>query len=134
MWQSTLIISKMQLIFVSLFYLILIICVVACFFNTYLDDFSEVFILLCIYEWWRAICYFTTHTGELTFFDKIDQLYWQQQRWHIVGKPLLFRFVVILNLQSRKNEQKTALFLMSDHFCDKDWRTLHYWLRNNLTI
>lgn len=88
-----------------------------------------VIILILAIEWWRSFHYLHTIKGELALFHYIHQIYWHKQRWHIMRKPLLFRFLIIINLKSRHNGNRQTLLLMIDSIQPNDWRTLNYYLR-----
>lgn len=128
MWSIQLNISYLQLSMSTVFYLLLTCTSLIIFANTALNAYTFVIVLLLIIQWWRSICYFRTIKGELALFDYIQQIYWHNQRWHIMRKPLLFRYVIILNLKSRHDGKRRTLFLMVDNLMPNDWRTLHYHL------
>lgn len=128
MWSIQLNISYLQLSMSTVFYLLLTCTSLIIFANTALNAYTFVIVLLLITQWWRSICYFRTIKGELALFDYIHQIYWHNQRWHIMRKPLLFRYVIILNLKSRHDGKRHTLFLMVDNLMPNDWRTLHYHL------
>jgi len=94
-----------------------------------LNCYIYILILVLIVEWWRSVNYFRTINGELALFDYIHQIYWHKQRWHLMRKPLLLRYVVILNLKSCRDGKRRVLFLMIDNLTPNDWRTLHYHLK-----
>lgn len=41
-------------------------------------------------------------------------------------KPLLLRYMMIIDLKSRHNGKRQVLFLMIDNLAPNDWRTLRY--------
>lgn len=129
MWQTTLTVSYKQLILIFCFYLILNILLLVQLANTALTLFSSIFSLLLTLEWWRSFCYCRTIKGEFAIFHHINQIYWHHQRWYFMRRPLLLRYVIILNLKSRRDGKRKTLFLMNDSFHHNDWRTLHYYLR-----
>ncbi|OCG32061.1 hypothetical protein A9G34_02010 [Gilliamella sp. Choc4-2] len=112
----------------SSFYLFLILISLILFADTTLNSYTFIVMPLLIVEWWRSICYCQMIKGELAIFHHIRQIYWYNQRWYLVRKPLIFRYVVILNLRSRRNSQRRTLFLMFDSISPDDWRTLRYYL------
>lgn len=128
MWSTQLNISCLQICISTAFYLLLTCASLIIFANTALNAYTFIIVLLLTIQWWRSICYFRTIKGELALFDYIHQIYWHNQRWHIMRKPLLFRYVIILNLKSRHDGKRHTLFLMVDNLMPNDWRTLHYHL------
>ena len=129
MWSTKLTRSFLQLLVSCCFYLILIIICLIQFADTSLNCYTYILILVLIIEWWRSINYFKTINGELALFEYIHQIYWHKQRWHLMRKPLLLRYVVILNLKSCRDGKRRVLFLMIDNLTPNDWRTLHYHLK-----
>lgn len=128
MWSIKLVVSYQQLLIVSVFYLLLIIISWVLLINTSLNSYTALIVLLLVIEWWRAFRYFKTIKGEFALFHHIHQIYWHKQRWHLMRKPLLLRYIIILNLKSRRNGKKCTLFLMIDNIQPHDWRTLKYYL------
>ncbi|OCG24253.1 hypothetical protein A9G11_04030 [Gilliamella sp. wkB108] len=129
MWSTTLTISYQQVMMLCVFYLVLIILSWILLADTSLNCYTFIIILLLVIEWWRSISYCRTIKGELALFHYIHQIYWHKQRWYLMQKPLLLRYMIILNLKSRRNGKRHTLFLMIDSICPCDWRTLHYYLR-----
>ncbi|MWN04721.1 MULTISPECIES: protein YgfX [unclassified Gilliamella] len=129
MWSTQLSISKQQLCIATLFYSVLIILCCVLFADTTLNCYTFIIIPLLIIEWWRCLYYLQTIKGEFALFHYINQLYWHKQRWYLMHKPLIFRYVVILNLKSRHDGKHGTLWLMIDNFQPHDWRTLRYYLK-----
>lgn len=129
MWSTKLTISYQQLLISSLFYLLLIIISLILLANTSLNSYTPLIMLLLVIEWCRSFHYFLTIKGEFALFHFMHQIYWHNQRWYLMRKPLLFRYIIILNLKSRRNGKRCTLFLMIDSIQPNDWRTLHYYLR-----
>lgn len=128
MWNTNLSISYQQILILCFFYLVLIILSWVLLTNTTLNSYIFIIILLLVIEWWHSIRYCQTIKGELALFHYIHQIYWQNQRWYLIRKPLLLRYMIILNLKSRRNGKRQTLFLMVDSICPSDWRTLRYYL------
>ncbi|SCB81121.1 protein YgfX [Gilliamella intestini] len=129
MWSTKLSVSKRQLLISTIFYLILIILCLVMFANTSLNAYTFIIIPLLLIEWWRSVCYLKTIKREFALFHYINQIYWHKQRWHLIHKPLIFRYVVILNLKSRHNGKHSTLWLMVDNLQPNDWRTLRFYLK-----
>ncbi|OCG22530.1 protein YgfX [Gilliamella apicola] len=129
MWSIKLSISKLQLLISTLFYSMLITLCLVMFANTSLNSYTFIIIILLIIEWWRCACYFKTIKGEFALFHYINQIYWHKQRWYLMHKPLIFRYIVILNLKSRHNGKRCTLLLMIDNLQSNDWRTLRFYLK-----
>lgn len=128
MWSTKLKQSYLQIIISSSFYLLLIMASLFLFADTSFNAYTFVVIILLIVEWWRSLSYFQTITGELALFHHINQIYWHNQRWHLMRKPLILRYSLFLNLKSRRTGQHCTLFLMSDNLTTRDWRILRYYL------
>lgn len=129
MWRTDLIVSKYQSILVSIFYINLGIILIFMLHNTYIDSFIFVILILLVFEWWRACCYFRTMKGELALFYQSNELYWSKQRWYITKSPLFLHHAVIIHLVSKRNGKKRILFVMNDSFSRQDWRSFNYFLR-----
>ncbi|MBC9130528.1 hypothetical protein FcAc13_04305 [Frischella sp. Ac13] len=129
MWRTELKLSLKQYLIFSGFYLVFIILLMASFYQTSLDDFTSIAIVLLIIEWWRACCYSSKMCGELALFYHIGQIYWSRQRWNVIKKPLFLHYFVIINLQSRRNGKYGILFLTYDNLSYQDWRGLYYFLK-----
>lgn len=129
MWSTQLTVSYLLLVISSIFYLILIILCLVLLADTYLNAFTMILVLVLIIEWWRSFHYLHTIKGELALFHYIHQIYWHKQRWYIMRKPLLFRYLIILNLKSRRNGNRQTLLIMIDSMQPDNWRTLHYYLK-----
>lgn len=129
MWNSQLKVSQNYFMAVSLFYVILLITLMMTFYQTQLDTFTMLAVLLLVLEWWRALRYFMTIRGELALFYDIKQLYWSRQRWYVVKPPLYLYFLVVINLQSIRNGKQQLLILIFNNLTNQDWRSLNYYLR-----
>lgn len=129
MWNSQLKVSQNHFMAVSLFYVILLITLMMTFYQTQLDSFTMLAVLLLVLEWWRALRYFMTIRGELALFYDIKQLYWSRQRWYVVKPPLYLYFLVVINLQSIRNGKQQLLILIFNNLTYRDWRSLNYYLR-----
>lgn len=129
MWNSQLKVSQNHFMAVSLFYVILLITLMMTFYQTQLDTFTMLAVLLLVLEWWRALRYFMTIRGELALFYDIKQLYWSRQRWYVVKPPLYLYFLVVINLQSIRNGKQQLLILIFNNLTYRDWRSLNYYLR-----
>lgn len=129
MWNSQLKVSQNYFMAVSLFYVILLITLMMTFYQTQLDSFTMLAVMLLVIEWWRALCYFMTIRGELALFYDIKQLYWSRQRWYVVKPPLYLYFLVVINLQSIRNGKQQLLILIFNNLTNQDWRSLNYYLR-----
>lgn len=129
MWNSQLKVSQNHFMAVSLFYVILLIALMMTFYQTQLDTFTMLAVLLLVLEWWRALRYFMTIRGELALFYDIKQLYWSRQRWYVVKPPLYLYFLVVINLQSIRNGKQQLLILIFNNLTNQDWRSLNYYLR-----
>ncbi|WP_276902284.1 protein YgfX [Frischella perrara] len=129
MWNSQLKVSQNHFMAVSLFYVILLITLMMTFYQTQLDTFTMLAVLLLVLEWWRALRYFMTIRGELALFYDIKQLYWSRQRWYVVKPPLYLYFLVVINLQSIRNGKQQLLILIFNNLTNQDWRSLNYYLR-----
>ncbi|OCG07668.1 hypothetical protein A9G13_05475 [Gilliamella sp. wkB178] len=129
MWSTQLTVSYLLLVISSIFYLTLIILCLVLLADTYLNAFTMILVLVLIIEWWRSFHYLHTIKGELALFHYIHQIYWHKQRWYIMRKPLLFRYLIILNLKSRRNGNRQTLLIMIDSMQPDNWRTLHYYLK-----
>lgn len=129
MWNSQLKVSQNYFMAVSLFYVILLITLIMTFYQTQLDSFTMLAVILLILEWWRALRYFMTIRGELALFYDIKQLYWSRQRWYVVKPPLYLYFLVVINLQSIRNGKQQLLILIFNNLTYQDWRSLNYYLR-----
>lgn len=128
MWRTKLTLSFQQITIISISYLIIVIGCLLKFSNTLLNDYTFIILLILIIEWWRSICYCKKIKGEFVVFHYINQIYWYKQRWYLRRNPLILRYIIILNLQSRRTNKRHTLFLMSDNFSPNDWRTLRYYL------
>lgn len=129
MWNSQLKVSQNHFMAVSLFYVILLITLMMTFYQTQLDSFTMLAVILLVIEWWRALRYFMTIRGELALFYDIKQLYWSRQRWYVVKPPLYLYFLVVINLQSIRNGKQQLLILIFNNLTNQDWRSLNYYLR-----
>ena len=129
MWNSQLKVSQNYFMAVSLFYIILLITLMMTFYQTQLDSFTMLAVMLLVIEWWRALRYFMTIRGELALFYDIKQLYWSRQRWYVVKPPLYLYFLVVINLQSIRNGKQQLLILIFNNLTNQDWRSLNYYLR-----
>lgn len=129
MWNSQLKVSQNYFMAVSLFYVILLITLMMTFYQTQLDSFTMLAVMLLVIEWWRALRYFMTIRGELALFYDIKQLYWSRQRWYVVKPPLYLYFLVVINLQSIRNGKQQLLILIFNNLTNQDWRSLNYYLR-----
>lgn len=129
MWNSQLKVSQNHFMAVSLFYVILLITLMMTFYQTQLDTFTMLAVLLLVIEWWRALRYFMMIRGELALFYDIKQLYWSRQRWYVVKPPLYLYFLVVINLQSIRNGKQQLLILIFNNLTNQDWRSLNYYLR-----
>jgi Protein of unknown function (DUF1434). len=129
MWNSQLKVSQNYFMAVSLFYIILLITLMMTFYQTQLDSFTMLAVMLLVIEWWRALRYFMTIRGELALFYDIKQLYWSRQRWYVVKPPLYLYFLVVINLQSIRNGKQQLLILIFNNLTYQDWRSLNYYLR-----
>lgn len=129
MWNSQLKVSQNYFMAVSLFYVILLIALMMTFYQTQLDSFTMLAVMLLVIEWWRALRYFMTIRGELALFYDIKQLYWSRQRWYVVKPPLYLYFLVVINLQSIRNGKQQLLILIFNNLTYQDWRSLNYYLR-----
>lgn len=129
MWNSQLKVSQNHFMAVSLFYVILLITLMMTFYQTQLDIFTMLAVLLLVIEWWRALRYFMMIRGELALFYDIKQLYWSRQRWYVVKPPLYLYFLVVINLQSIRNGKQQLLILIFNNLTYRDWRSLNYYLR-----
>lgn len=128
MWRTKLTISRQQIIILSIFYLIIVVKCLLKFANTLLNNYTFIILLFLIIDWWRSICCCKKVKGEFALFHYINQIYWYKQRWYLRRNPLILRYIIILNLQSRRTNKQHTLFLMSDNFSPNDWRTLRYYL------
>lgn len=129
MWNSQLKVSQNHFMAVSLFYVILLITLMMTFYQTQLDTFTMLAVLLLVLEWWRALRYFMMIRGELALFYDNKQLYWSRQRWYVVKPPLYLYFLVVINLQSIRNGKQQLLILIFNNLTNQDWRSLNYYLR-----
>lgn len=129
MWNSQLKVSQNHFMAVSLFYVILLITLMMTFYQTQLDTFTMLAVLLLVLEWWRALRYFMMIRGELALFYDNKQLYWSRQRWYVVKPPLYLYFLVVINLQSIRNGKQQLLILIFNNLAYQDWRSLNYYLR-----
>ncbi len=129
MWNSQLKVSQNHFMAVSLFYVILLITLMMTFYQTQLDTFTMLAVLLLVLEWWRALRYFMMIRGELALFFDNKQLYWSRQRWYVVKPPLYLYFLVVINLQSIRNGKQQLLILIINNLTYQDWRSLNYYLR-----
>ena len=129
MWNSQLKVSQNHFMAVSLFYVILLITLMMTFYQTQLDTFTMLAVMLLVIEWWRALRYFMMIRGELALFYDIKQLYWSRQRWYVVKPPLYLYFLVVINLQSIRNGKQQLLILIFNNLTNQDWRSLNYYLR-----
>lgn len=129
MWNSQLKVSQNHFMAVSLFYVILLITLMMTFYQTQLDTFTMLAVLLLVLEWWRALRYFMMIRGELALFYDNKQLYWSRQRWYVVKPPLYLYFLVVINLQSIRNGKQQLLILIINNLTYQDWRSLNYYLR-----
>lgn len=129
MWNSQLKVSQNYFMAVSLFYIILLITLMMTFYQTQLDSFTMLAVMLLVIEWWRALRYFMTIRGELALFYDIKQLYWFRQRWYVVKPPLYLYFLVVINLQSIRNGKQQLLILIFNNLTYQDWRSFNYYLR-----
>lgn len=129
MWNSQLKVSQNHFMAVSLFYVILLITLMMTFYQTQLDTFTMLAVLLLVFEWWRTLRYFMMIRGELALFYDIKQLYWSRQRWYVVKPPLYLYFLVVINLQSIRNGKQQLLILIFNNLTYRDWRSLNYYLR-----
>lgn len=129
MWNSQLKVSQNHFMAVSLFYVILLITLMMTFYQTQLDTFTMLAVLLLVLEWWRALRYFMMIRGELALFYDNKQLYWSRQRWYVVKPPLYLYFLVVINLQSIRNGKQQLLILIFNNLTYQDWRSLNYYLR-----
>ena len=129
MWSIKLSISRIQLLISTLFYSVLIALCLVMFANTSLNCYTFVIILLLIIEYWHCLCYLKTIKGEFALFHFINQIYWHKQRWYLIHKPLIFRYIIILNLKSRHNGKRCTLLLMVDNLQPNYWRTLRFYLK-----
>lgn len=129
MWNSQLKVSQNHFMAVSLFYVILLITLMMTFYQTQLDTFTMLAVLLLVLEWWRALRYFMMIRGELALFFDNKQLYWSRQRWYVVKPPLYLYFLVVINLQSIRNGKQQLLILIFNNLTYQDWRSLNYYLR-----
>ena len=129
MWSTKLTVSYRQLFVTSIFYLLLIIVSWVLLIDTSLNSYTTLIVLLLVIEWWRSICYFKSIKSEFALFHHINQIYWRKQRWYLIRKPLQLRYIIILNLKSRRNGKRCTLFLMIDNIQPNDWRTLNYYLQ-----
>lgn len=134
MWRTVIKVSYWQLFGFSCFYLVLICTVIIQFHHSQFDVIAALCCLLLVIDAFRCSCLFLKIKGEFAMFHYLDQIYWNNQRWHVICKPLLFRYAVILNLKSCRNGKRQTLFLVSESFNRDDWRTLHYWLRHQLHL
>ena len=130
MWSTKLTPSLLQYLSATCFYVILIIACLVQLAHTELNSYTFILILILIIEWWRSICYFKTIQGEFALFENIYQIYWHKQRWYLMRQPLLLRYIMIINLRSRRNGKRRVLFLMIDNLTPNDWRTLRYHFKN----
>lgn len=128
MWSTKLTNSYQQIAIFSIFYLMLVILCLLQFAHTTLNSYTFIVTLILVIEWFRALRYCKTIKGEFALFHHINQIYWHKQRWYLLRKPLLLRYMIILNLQSRHNGKRCTLLLMTDHLIPNDWRTLRYYL------
>lgn len=128
MWRTKLTISGQQIIILSICYLIIIVECLLKFADTLLNNYTFIILLFLIIDWWRSICCCKKVIGEFALFHYINQIYWYKQRWYLRRNPLILRYIIILNLQSRRTNKQHTLFLMSDNFSPNDWRTLRYYL------
>ncbi|MFQ1055499.1 protein YgfX [Gilliamella apicola] len=128
MWRTKLTISRQQIIILSIFYLIIVVECSLKFADTLLNNYTFIILLFLIIDWWRSICCCKKVKGEFALFHYINQIYWYKQRWYLRRNPLILRYIIILNLQSRRTNKQHTLFLMSDNFSPNDWRTLRYYL------
>lgn len=128
MWQIQLRISHYQLLLISSFFLLLWLG----FFGLLLFEpyVNLLFIVAGIlgYEWFKAYRYCQQLIGEFALFYHVGQLYWQRQRWTIVGRPLLLRYAVFIRLRSLRSGQISTLFLVSTNMHRHEWRSLCYYL------
>lgn len=129
MWNSQLKVSQNYFMAVSLFYVTLLITLMMTFYQTQLDSFTMLAVMLLVIEWWRVLRYFMTIRGELALFYDIKQLYWSRQRWYVVKPPLYLYFLVVINLQSIRNGKQQLLILIFNNLTYQDWRSLNYYLR-----
>jgi len=109
MWSTNLTPSLLHFLSASCFYLILLISCLIQLAHTSLNCYTFILNLILIIEWWRSICYFKTIKGELALFESIHQIYWHKQRWYLMRKPLLLRYMMIINLKSRHNGKNAYL-------------------------
>ncbi|WP_081301535.1 protein YgfX [Gilliamella sp. Fer1-1] len=129
MWSIKLNVSKLQLMISTLFYSILMMLCLVMFANTSLNTYTFIILILLIIQWWHSLCYFKTIKGEFVLFHTINQIYWHKQRWYLMHTPLIFRYVIILNLKSRHDGKHCTLLLMADNLQANDWRTLRFYLK-----
>lgn len=128
MWSTKLNQSYLQIIISSSFYLFLMMTSLFLIADTHLNSYTFIVVVLLIIEWWRSICYFQTITGELALFHHINQIYWHNQRWYLMHRPLILRYIILLNLKSRRTGHRCTLFLITNNLKPDDWRTLRYYL------
>ena len=128
MWRTKLTISGQQIIILSICYLIIIVECLLKFADTLLNNYTFIILLFLIIDWWRSISCCKKVKGEFALFHYINQIYWYNQRWYLRRNPLILRYIIILNLRSRRTNKQHTLFLMSDNFSPNDWRTLRYYL------
>ncbi|MBI0029630.1 hypothetical protein H3S75_00050 [Gilliamella sp. B14384G15] len=128
MWRTKLTISGQQIIILSICYLIIIVECLLKFSDTLLNNYTFIILLFLIIDWWRSISCCKKIKGEFALFHYINQIYWYNQRWYLRRNPLILRYIIILNLRSRRTNKQHTLFLMSDNFSPNDWRTLRYYL------
>lgn len=128
MWRTKLTISGQQIIILSICYLIIIVECLLKFADTLLNNYTFIILLFLIIDWWRSISCCKKIKGEFALFHYINQIYWYNQRWYLRRNPLILRYIIILNLRSRRTNKQHTLFLMSDNFSPNDWRTLRYYL------
>lgn len=128
MWQVKLVRSNILFGLLSLGYLCLLGLLLSAMYDTTLDEFTLFLVLILWVDWIKMAGYLRTIRGTLALFPDLKELYWHHQRWLIRRKPLRFRYMVIIHLQSKRNKQKLLLLLTYNNVSSPDWRSLHYYL------
>lgn len=73
--------------------------------------------------------YFSPQQTSTLVIRSHDFIY-QNAAYRAIKKPLIFQFVVILNVFCEKTQKKTCLCLFMDSFPEQKWREFHYILYN----
>lgn len=118
MWQTELVPSRYH------YYLLLLTnsTLALCFFITT----SPVTIsLLASMLIWFIYCQFRLPKQIINIKLQFTRLIYQNKDFFFTQKPLLFQFVIILNIYCTSTGKKRCLVLFADSFSKKEWREFH---------